>query len=144
LTRFEPSDADRADYRYILTVLQGAPIRLLNGDVPANVSDPLHIRTLFLQALDDGDDDVVKAFLYGPLKTRRLKALTAEDRQRAQVRLGLAAHPDLQREIDAYETLIARYRSRMARMRRSFQAQGWQPPDPIVARAQGRLPEEPA
>jgi hypothetical protein len=130
-----PSDADRADYRFVLGVLQGSPIRVLDGERPANLHDPVDAHVLFLQALDDGDIDVVKAMLYGPLKRRRLQALTEDDHRRAQVLLGLAAHPELQAQIAGYEMLIQRYRSRFRQLQRHLAAEGWQALDPLVAQA---------
>jgi hypothetical protein len=130
-----PTDADRADYRFVLGLLQGSPIRVLDGERPANLQAPVDAHVLFLQALDDGDVDIVKAMLYGPLKRRRLQALTEDDHRRAQVLLGLAGHPDLQAQITAYQTLVQRYRSRFHALRRHLAAEGWSPADPLVVQA---------
>jgi hypothetical protein len=133
-----PSDADRADYRYVLSVLQGLPLDLGGGQtVPTDVHDPGHALVLFRQALSDGDADVITALLYGPLKQRRLRMLTADDHRRAQALLGLAAHPDLQREIDGYAAMIQRYQQRYDRIKRRLQGEGWSPGDPVAEMAKG-------
>jgi hypothetical protein len=125
---------------YVLGQLTGQPLSISVGTtVPADLNDPVHLRILFEQMLEQGSPETVSAILDDPMQRHR-RALTDEQRERAKAMLGLAASPELTRQLTAYGELIARYRSRMARMRQRLQAQGWQSPDPIALQARGTPP----
>jgi hypothetical protein len=98
------------------------------------LGDPLQLRLAYLQAVEQRNIHVMLALERDPMDRSR-QCLTDEDRRRGRIARGLSASPDLQRKIDGYETIIARYRSRFRQLQRHLAAEGWQALDPLVLQA---------